>query len=99
MTKRILEEDSSVYDAIVNWWKTYDFISKDTLTICDDLLAVIPQDKHDLKEVQDLFNKIKLIDNAEKIAITIGNFVLRGYHQGQLHGFKEVSAKYRKSRR
>ena len=43
--------------------------------------------------------QIQKINDVEKAAIIIGNFVLRGDHQGQLHGFKEVSAKYRKSKR
>lgn len=97
--KNLSEEEGSVQNAIVKWWKTYDFFDKDIATIYNDLLMIIPQDKINEQEVQDLLNKIKAINDTEKAAVIIGNFVLRGDHQGQLHGFKEVSAKYRKSKR
>ena len=97
--KNLSEEEGSVQNAIVNWWKTYDFFDKDILTIYNDLINIIPQDKIKEQEVQDLLDKIKAINDTEKAAVIIGNFVLRGDHQGQLHGFKEVSAKYRKSKR
>ena len=97
--KNLSEEEGSVQNAIVNWWKTYDFFDKSIECILDDLIEIIPQDKMNHIEVQDLLTKIQKINDAEKAAIIIGNFVLRGDHQGQLHGFKEVSAKYHKSKR
>lgn len=97
--KNLSEEEGSVQNAIVNWWKTYDFFDKDINTIHNDLSSIIPQDKIKEQEVQDLLNKILNINDIEKAAVIIGNFVLRGDHQGQLHGFKEVSAKYRKTKR
>lgn len=97
--KNLSEEEGSVQNAIVTWWKTYDFFDKSIKEILDNLIEIIPQDKMNDTEVQDLLTKIQKINDVEKAAIIIGNFVLRGDHQGQLHGFKEVSAKYRKSKR
>lgn len=98
-TKNLSEEEGSVQNAIVTWWKTYDFFDKDITTIYNDLINIIPHDKIKDQEVQDLLNKILKINDVEKAAVIIGNFVLRGDHQGQLHGFKEVSSKYRKSKK
>lgn len=97
--KNLSEEEGSAQNAIVTWWQTYDFFDKNTNDIYNDLIMIIPQDKMNDTEVQDLLTKIQKINDVEKAAIIIGNFVLRGDHQGQLHGFKEVSAKYRKSKR
>ena len=95
--KNLSEEEGSVQNAIVNWWKNYDFFDKSINDILNDVKEIIPQDKINNTEVQDLLAKIQKINDTEKAAIIIGNFVLRGDHQAQLTGYREVGRKFLKN--
>ena len=95
--KNLSEEEGSVQNAIVNWWKNYDFFDKSIDDILNDIKEIIPQDKINNVEVQDLLAKIQKINDTEKAAIIIGNFVLRGDHQAQLNGYREVGRKFLKN--
>lgn len=76
-------------NAIVNWWKNYDFSTKNPKQIYNDLVRILPKDKLNEPKVKKLCQEILRSKTGDKAALTIGNFVLKGDKQGVINQRKD----------
>ena len=87
--KELSGKEGTASNAIVNWWKNYDFSAKNPKQIYDDLVKILPEDKLNEPKVKKLCQEILRAKTGDKAALTIGNFVLKGDKQGVINQRKD----------
>ena len=80
--KELSQVEGSASNAVVKWWKDYDFSNKSVNEIKKDLMNIIPENRKNEPKVKELIRNIEKAKTNQKAAIAIGNFVLKGDNQG-----------------